>query len=101
VLRNKFIAVMMVISTVSFVVLTATSSYAFAQHDCPSSDNAVCAQSDLSLPVPSENDIATPGLQENPGDQPQDADEDSGGPDDESNDNGIINDGSTFLLPFP
>lgn len=100
-LRNKFIAVMIVISTITFVVLTVSSSYVFAQNDCPSQDHVACAQSDLSLPVPSENDIQVPGLQQNPGDQPQDADEDSGGSDDESNDNGISNDGSTFLLPFP
>lgn len=100
-LRNKFIAVMIVISTITFVVLTVSSSYVFAQNDCPSQDHVACAQSDLSLPVPSENDIQVPGLQQNPGDQPQDADEDSGGSDDESNDNGFNNDGSTFLLPFP
>jgi hypothetical protein len=101
VLRNKFIAVMMVISTISFVALTITNSYAFAQSDCPSRDNAACAQSDLSLPVPSENDFAPPGLQQNPGGHSQDADENSGSSDDESGDNGISNDESTFLLPFP
>jgi hypothetical protein len=90
---------MMVISTISFVALTITSSYAFAQSDCPSRDT--CAQSDLSLPVPSENDFAPPGLQQNPGDHSQDADENSGSSDDESGDNGISNDESTFLLPFP
>lgn len=100
-LRNKFIAVMIVIFTITFVVLTISSSSVFAQNDCPSQDNVACAQSDLSLPVPSENDIHVPGLQQNPGDQSQDTDEDFGGSDDESNNNGIRNDESTFLLPFP
>jgi hypothetical protein len=104
VLRNKFIAVMIVIFTITFVVLTISSSSVFAQNDCPSQDNVACAQSDLSLPVPSENDIHVPGLQGDihvPGDQSQGTDEDSGGSDDESNDNGISSGGSTFLLPFP
>jgi hypothetical protein len=101
VLRNKFIAVMMVISTISFVVLAVTSSLAFAQNDCPAQDNAACAQSDLSLPVPSENDIAAPGLQQQPEDHSRDTDKDSGGADDESGDNDNNDDASTFLLPFP
>jgi hypothetical protein len=101
VLRNNFIAVMMGISTMSFVVLTIISSHAFAQNDCSVQDNAACAQSDLSLPVPSENDIAAPGLQQQPGDQSRDADGDSSGEDEESEDNDINHDGSTFLLPFP
>ena len=92
---------MIVIFTITFVVLTLSSSSVFAQNNCPSQDNVACAQSDLSLPVPSENDIHVPGLQQNPGDQSQGTDEDSGGSDDESNDNGISNGGSTFLLPFP
>jgi len=92
---------MPVLFTISFVVFTITNSYAFAQNDCSAQDNAACAQSDLSLPVPSENEIAAPGLQQQPGDQSRDADEDSSGPDDESEDNDISNDGSTFLLPFP
>lgn len=100
-LRNKFIAVVMVISTISFVVLAVTSSLAFAQNDCPDQDNAVCAQSDLSLPVPSENDIAAPGLQQQPEDQSRGTDEDSRGADDESVDSDISDDASTFLLPFP
>jgi hypothetical protein len=92
---------MIVIFTITFVVLTISSSFVFAQNDCPSQDNVACAQSDLSLPVPSENDIHVPGLQQNPGDQSQGTDEDSGSSDDESHDNGISNGGSTFLLPFP
>jgi hypothetical protein len=92
---------MIVIFTITFVVLTISSSFVFAQNDCPSQDNVACAQSDLSLPVPSENDIHVPGLQQNPVDQSQGTDEDSGSSDDESNDNGISNGGSTFLLPFP
>lgn len=92
---------MPVLFTISFVVFTITNSYVFAQDDCSAQDNAACAQSDLSLPVPSENDISAPGLQQQPGDQSRDADEDSSGPDDESEDNDISNDGSTFLLPFP
>jgi len=92
---------MMVISTISFVVLAVTSSLVFAQNECSAQENAACAQSDLSLPVPSENDIEAPGLQQQPEDQSRDADEDFGGVDDEAEGNGISNDASTFLLPFP
>ena len=100
-LRNNFIAVMIVISTISFVVFTMTSNNTFAQNDCSAQDNTVCAQSDLSLPVPSENDIVAPGLQQQPGDQSQGTEEDTGGRDDESQDNDSNYDGNTFLLPFP
>ena len=98
-LRNNIIAVMIAISTISFVGFTMTGLNAFAQNNCSRHDNAACAQSDLSLPVPSENDIVAPGVQQHPGDQSQD--EDFGGQDDESQDNGNDHDGNTFLLPFP
>ncbi len=55
----------------------------------------------LSLPVPSENDIAAPGLQQQPEDQSGDTDEDSGAADEESEDSGMGNGANTFLLPFP
>jgi hypothetical protein len=90
----------MVISTISFVVLAVTSTPVFAQKNCSGRDTTACAQSDLSLPVPSENDIAAPGSQQQPEDQSGDAEEDSAA-DDESEDNGMSNDASTFLLPFP
>jgi hypothetical protein len=91
----------MVISTISFAVLAVTSTPAFAQKDCSGQDTAACAQSDLTLPVPSENDITAPGLQQQPEDQSGDIDEDSGAVDEESEDSGMGNDASTFLLPFP
>ncbi|MGA7369152.1 MAG: hypothetical protein WBX01_08480 [Nitrososphaeraceae archaeon] len=91
-LRNNFIAVIVGISTMSFVVLTIISVHAFAKNDCSAQDNVACAQSDLSLPVPSENDIEVRGLQQQPEDQSG-----ASGQGDESEDN----DGSTFLLPFP
>lgn len=97
-LQNNFIAVMTWISTISFVVLSIIGSHAFAQNDCSVHDNAACSQSDLSLPVPSENDIA-PGLQQQRGDQPRNADGDSS--DENSQDSGTDTDGNTFLLPFP
>ena len=100
-LRNNFIAVMLAISTISLVGFTMTSIDAFAQNNCSPRDNSACAQSDLSLPVPSENDIVAPGVQQQPGDQSQDADEDLGGQDDESQDNGNDHDANAFLLPFP
>jgi hypothetical protein len=101
VLRNNFIAVMIAISTISFVWFTMAGINAFAQNNCSPQDNAACAQSDLSLPVPSENDIVAPGVQQQPGDLSQDADEGLGGQNDESHDNGNDQDGNTFLLPFP
>jgi hypothetical protein len=101
VLRNNFIAVIMVISTISFAVLSVISTPAFAQKNCSGQETTACAQSDLSLPVPSENDIAAPGLQQQPGDQSGDADEDSSGSEDESEDSDMSSDASTFLLPFP
>ena len=96
-LRKNLVVVMMVISTLSFVVFTMKNINAFAQNNCPAQDNAACAQSDLSLPVPSENDIVPPGVQQQPPDHSQDDEEDSGGQDD----NGNNDDGNTFLLPFP
>ena len=60
-----------------------------------------CAQSDLSLPVPSENEIVPPGVQQQPPENSQDNEEDLGGQDDKSEDNGNNDDGNTFLLPFP
>lgn len=96
-LRKNLVVVMMVISTLSFVVFTMTNFNAFAQNNCPAQDNAACAQSDLSLPVPSENDIVPPGVQQQPPDHSQDDEEDFGGQDD----NGNNDDGNTFLLPFP
>src|SRR5918996_3335910 len=92
VLQNNFIAVMTLISTISFVVLSIISSHAFAQNDCSVQENAACLQSDLSLPVPSENDIA-PGLQQQRGDQPRNADGDSR--DENSQDSGTDTDGNT------
>jgi hypothetical protein len=97
VLRKNLVVVMMVIYTLSFVVFTMTNFNAFAQNNCSAQDNAACAQSDLSLPVPSENDIVPPGVQQQPPDHSQDNEEDFGGQDD----NGNNDDGNTFLLPFP
>lgn len=100
VLQNNFIAVMTWISTISFVVLSIISSHAFAQNDCLVQDNAACSQSDLSLPVPSENDIA-PGLPQQRGDQPRNGDGDSSDGNENSQDSSTDTDGNTFLLPFP
>jgi hypothetical protein len=97
VLHKNLVVVMMVIYTLSFVVFTMTNFNAFAQNNCSAQDNAACAQSDLSLPVPSENDIVPPGVQQQPPDHSQDNEEDFGGQDD----NGNNDDGNTFLLPFP
>jgi hypothetical protein len=97
VLRKNLVVVMMLISTLSFVVFTMTNFNAFAQNNCSAQDNAACAQSDLSLPVPSENDIVPPGVPQQPPDHSQDDEEDFGGQDD----NGNNDDGNTFLLPFP
>ena len=96
-LRKNLVVVMMVIYTLSFVVFTMTNFNAFAQNNCSAQDNAACAQSDLSLPVPSENDIVPPGVQQQPPDHSQDNEEDFGGQDD----NGNNDEGNTFLLPFP
>ncbi|MGC1133228.1 MAG: hypothetical protein WA941_10425 [Nitrososphaeraceae archaeon] len=78
-----------------------TNFNAFAQNNCSAQDNAACAQSDLSLPVPSENEIVPPGVQQLPPESSQDNEEDLGGQDDKSEDNGNNDDGNTFLLPFP
>ena len=96
-LRKNLVVVIMVICTLSVVVFTMTNFNAFAQNNCSAQDNAACAQSDLSLPVPSENDIVPPGVQQQQPDQSQDNEEDFGGQDD----NGNNKDGNTFLLPFP
>ena len=96
-LHKNLVVVMMVIYTLSFVVFTMTNFNAFAQNNCSAQDNAACAQSDLSLPVPSENDIVPPGVQQQPPDHSQDNEDDFGGQDD----NGNNDDGNTFLLPFP
>jgi hypothetical protein len=101
VLRKNLVVVMLVICTLSFVVFTMTNSNAFAQNNCSAQDNAACAQSDLSLPVPSENEIVPPGVQQQPPENSQDNEEDLGGQDDKSEDNGNNDDGNTFLLPFP
>jgi hypothetical protein len=101
VLRKNLVVVMLVICTLSFVVFTMTNFNAFAQNNCSAQDNAACAQSDLSLPVPSENEIVPPGLQQQPPENSQDNEEDLGGQDDKSEDNGNNDDGNTFLLPFP
>lgn len=77
-----------------------TNFNAFAQNNCSAQDNAACAQSDLSLPVPSENEIVPPGVQQPP-ENSQDNEEDLGGQDDKSEDNSNDDDGNTFLLPFP
>ena len=94
--RKNLIVVMLVMCTLSFVVFTMTNFNAFAQNNCSAQDNAACAQSDLSLPVPSENDIVPPGVQQQPPDHSQDNEEDFSGKDDGNN-----NGGNTFLLPFP
>jgi hypothetical protein len=99
VLQNTIVA-MIWISTLSFMILSIISSYAFAQNDCSVQDDSTCAQSDLSLPVPSENDIA-PGLQQQPGEQPRDSVGESLDRDEESQDSGADTDENTFLLPFP
>lgn len=100
-LRKNLVVVMLVICTLSFVVFTMTNFNAFAQNNCSGQDNAACAQSDLSLPVPSENEIVPPGVQQQPPENSQDNEEDLGGQDDKSEDNGNNDDGNTFLLPFP
>ena len=64
-LRKNLVVVMLVICTLSFVVFTMTNFNAFAQNNCSAQDNAACAQSDLSLPVPSENEIVPPGVYNN------------------------------------
>lgn len=99
-LRKNLVVVMLMICTLSFVVFTMTNFNAFAQNNCSAQDNAACAQSDLSLPVPSENEIVPPGVQQPP-ENSQDNEEDLGGQDDKSEDNGKDDDGNTFLLPFP
>jgi hypothetical protein len=101
VLRKNLVVVMLVICTLSFVVFTMTNFNAFAQNNCSAQYNAACAQSDLSLPVPSENEIVPPGVQQQPPENSQDNEEDLGGQDDKSEDNGNNDDGNTFLLPFP
>lgn len=100
-LRKNLVVVMLVLCTLSFVVFTMTNLNAFAQNNCLAQDNTACAQSDLSLPVPSENEIVPPGVQQQPPENSQDNEEDLGGQDDKSEDNGNNDDGNTFLLPFP
>jgi hypothetical protein len=101
VLQKNLVVVILVICSLSFVVFTMTNFNAFALNNCSAQDNAACAQSDLSLPVPSENEIVPPGLQQQPPENSQDNEEDLGGQDDKSRDNGNNDDGNTFLLPFP
>ena len=100
--RKNLVVMMLVICTLSFVVFTITNLNAFAQNNCSAQDNTACAQSDLSLPVPSENEIVPPGVQQQPPpENSQDNEEDLGGQDDKSEDNSNNDDGNTFLLPFP
>lgn len=95
-LRKNLVVVMLMICTLSLVVFTMTNFNAIAQNNCSAQDNAACAQSDLSLPVPSENEIVPPGVQQQPPENSQENEEDLGGQDDKSEDNGYA-----FLLPFP
>ena len=97
---QNIIAAMTWISTLSFVILSTISTYAFAQDDCSAQDDSTCAQSDLSLPVPSENDIA-PGLQQQPGEQSRGSVEESLDRDEDSPGSEADTDENTFLLPFP
>ena len=99
-LQINTIAVMTWISMLSFVILSIVGSYAFAQNDCSVQAGAACAQSDLSLPVPSENDIAAE-LQQQPGEQLRDSGGDSRDRDENSQDSRADTDENTFLLPFP
>lgn len=99
-LRKNLVVVMLMICTLSFVVFTMTNFNAIAQNNCSAQDNAACAQSDLSLPVPSENEIVPPGVQQQPPENSQENEVDLGGQD-KSEDNGNNDEGNTFLLPFP
>ncbi|HZD36800.1 MAG TPA: hypothetical protein VE130_16465 [Nitrososphaeraceae archaeon] len=99
-LINKFITLVVVITTMGIVALATTGLYLFTQNSCSSLGYSVCAQSDLSLPVPSENDIAAPGSQQHLGDQAREVDK---APKSvyEYADNRDTNDVYAFLLPFP
>lgn len=101
VLQNKFITLMVVITTVSIVMLATTGLYALTQNRCSYQGYSVCAQSDLSLPVLSENDISAPGSQQRPADQSREVNKDPNGPTVELVDKGDTNDVNAFLLPFP
>ena len=100
-LMNKCITLVVVIATVNIVALATTGFHTFTQNSCSSLGYSVCAQSDLSLPIPSENDIEAPGLQQRPGDQSQEADKDLKGSVHGYAGNGDTNDVNAFLLPFP
>lgn len=90
-LRKYLIAIIMVTFTITLLAVTSADSAASAQRDCPSQDGAVCAQPELSLPIPSEEEIVPPDGAVEGRDQ-----ENS-----EKQDNDNNNNGNTFLLPFP
>lgn len=98
-LMNKCITLLVVIATVNIVALATTGLHTFTQNSC--SGYSVCAQSDLSLPIPSENDIEAPGSQQRPGDQSREAEADPKGSVQEYAGNGDTDDVNAFLLPFP
>ena len=98
-LMNKCITLVMVIASVNIVALATTGIYTFTQNSC--SAYLVCAQSDLSLPIPSENDIEASGSVLRSGDQLRETDKDPPGSVHGYADNGDNSDVNAFLLPFP
>lgn len=102
-LLNKFITVMVILTMISLVMLTTKGSDALAQNECSFQGYTACTESDLSLPVPSENEFGAMGSQQRPGDQSRGAGEDvtTGNADGSGNNRNAIGDVSAFLLPFP
>ena len=93
-LLDQFVAIVVILPMTGLI----GSTHLFALDECAGQGDIVCAQSDVSLPIPSEDDIAGHG-QEQQGDQAGGPEEGSTGQDDEAT--GNDNAGSTFLLPFP
>ena len=102
-LLNKYMTVILILIMISLVMLTTEGSDALAQNECSFQGYTACTQSDLSLPVPSENEFGAMGSQQRQGDQSRGDGQDTttGNADGSGNNRNAIGDVSAFLLPFP
>ena len=94
---------MVTLIMISLVILTTKGSDAIAQNECSFQGYTACTRSDLSLPVPSENEFGDMGSQQRPGDQSREVEDNTttGNADGSGNNRNAIGDVSAFLLPFP
>lgn len=88
---------MVTLIMISLVILTTKGSDAIAQNECSFQGYTACTRSDLSLPVPSENEFGDMGSQQRPGDQSREVEDNTT----TGNNRNAIGDVSAFLLPFP